>query len=102
MSITAERKAEVIKTNANKAGDTGSSLATRWSVPSSCHRRLRHRGRGLGLADLGQAHRGVAQDASSSARVIRSRSVTIPSSVLLVSMTSTLPQLARVMTQAAE
>ena len=24
MSITAERKAEVIKTNANKAGDTGS------------------------------------------------------------------------------
>ena len=39
--------------------------------------------------------------ALASTRVIRSRSVTMPSRALCASMMSTLPQLARVMTQAA-
>ena len=43
----------------------------------------------------------AGSSALASTRVIRSRSVTMPSRVLAVSMTSTLPQLARVITQAA-
>jgi len=43
----------------------------------------------------------AGSSALASTRVIRSRSVRMPSSVLCVSMISTLPQLARVITQAA-